>query len=147
MHMLAAILGAQALEENWSAFPCTIRNPTVALANSNRNYYGAMNALSLYTPMYTWQDVLNDLRTSPNNPAANIRRGLSALTPKQVKIVKFKDGILPVDGISQRGKRKNADAGARPREAARRRVDVDDARPDNDDADVMPPNSIDNDEP
>jgi hypothetical protein len=55
VHMLAAILGFQALDEAWQAFPHTIADHTKHLKNVVKSSYSSsgMNLLGLYTPMYT----------------------------------------------------------------------------------------------
>lgn len=103
--MLGAIVGFQALDEAWQAFPRTIPDPTKHLANVVKSKYGGMNMLGLSTPMYTWQNVMDDLRTSPKDAAANVGRGVGTAKPAQVKIVKFKDGVEPIHGVRQSQKR------------------------------------------
>lgn len=68
VHVLGAIIGFQALHEVWQAFPLTVVDPTKHLANVVKSSYGGMNMLRLSTPMFTWQNVMSDLRSSPKEP-------------------------------------------------------------------------------
>jgi len=139
VHVLAAVLGVQALHEQWSAFPRTIPNPTLHLRAIGRPVFG-MNLLGLVSPTYNWADVMAALKSSPKREKFG---GASEPKPSLMKIKKFADGTAPIHGVIVR----NARDPANPNGASRRAPRAKKRKQNEDESESEePPNSEDADE-